>query len=127
MSSTDQGQLDVLWNTVNKGLSEEENALKIGRHQFNGGSWQEAVKWFAQAVGDNPWDLAAWRWREAAQAGLVTSEYQGYKDDVAAGVDALNNHEFERAEQLLTRHGIPALSGLAAEARCAACCKRGCG
>lgn len=117
LSSTDQGQLDVLWNTVNKGLSEEENALKIGRHQFNGGSWQEAVKWFAQAVGDNPWDLAAWRWREAAQAGLVTSEYQGYKDDVAAGVDALNNHEFERAEQLLTRHGIPALSGLAAEAR----------
>ncbi len=116
-SPADQAQLDELWTIVDERLSKEESALEVGRHQFNGGSWQEAEKWFVQAVGDNPWDLAAWRWREAARAGLVTSEYQGYKDDVAEGVDALNKGEYERAEQRLARHAIPALGGLVAEAR----------
>lgn len=117
LSPADQAQLDELWNTVDQRLSKEESAMEVGRHQFNGGSWQEAERWFMQAVGDNPWDLAGWRWREAAHAGMETSEYQRYKDDVAEGVDALNNHEHERAEHLLARHAIPALSGLVAEAR----------
>lgn len=118
-SPADQAQLDELWTIVDERLRKEQSAMEVGRHQFNGGSWQEAEKWFVQAVGDNPWDLAAWRWREAARAGLVTSEYQGYKDDVAEGVDALNSGEgeYERAEHLLARHAIPALSGLVAEAR----------
>lgn len=117
LSPADQAHLDELWNIVEERLSREENAMEVGRHQFNGGSWQEAERWFVEAVGDNPWELAAWRWREAARAGLVTSEYQSYKNDVAEGVDALNEGQFERAEQRLARHAIPALSGLVAEAR----------
>lgn len=117
LSLANQAQLDEFWNVVEERLNKEQNAIEIGWHQFNGGSWQEAERWFVQAIGENPWDLRSWRWREAARAGLVTSEYQGYKDDIAEGVDALNNGEYVRAEQRLTRYAIPALDGLVAEAR----------
>lgn len=113
----DQDRLDDLLFHVEERLSKEKNKLERGIHLFRGNSFREASISFQEAQEDDPWDMNTWRWREAARAGLVTSEFQDITRDVEQAIDALSAGEYARAEQILHRLSIPALKGIEAEAR----------
>lgn len=116
-SSQDRLRLDALLAEVRGKLDVEQTGLERGVHLFRGASFPEAERLFTQAQEDDPWNMPAWRWREAARAGLVATEFRKQTDEVERALDALNAGEYGRAEEMWRKLAVPALNGLLLETR----------
>ncbi|MFZ2422318.1 MAG: protein kinase, partial [Anaerolineae bacterium] len=115
----DADTLSVHKSKIEDRLRKEESLPQQGIHLFRGRSFKEAEDCFVKMIAHDPWILDHWRWREAARAGIRTTEFGRLTGDVEVALCALNAGEFERAEQRFIRllPETPALENLLREAR----------